>query len=70
MNKELKSDEQGDIHGYNYFENLPDELVILIFTKLSSTNDKHNFVDDIQSLGRCSIVTVRFGTINSKLKLK
>ncbi|KAL8108387.1 hypothetical protein AgCh_024740 [Apium graveolens] len=54
----------GSSDGCNYFENLPDELVILIFTKLSSSiNDKNNNLDDIKSLGRCSSVSKRFNAL-------
>lgn len=44
--------------GYNYFQNLPNELVICIFTKLSSSNnDEHDSRDDLKALGPCLCVS-------------
>lgn len=48
----------------DFFENLPDELVVFIFTKLSSSNsDDNNFLEDLKTLGQCSIVSKRFNAL-------
>lgn len=63
MAKKLKLEhDQSD--GYNYFQNLPDELVISIFTKLSScSDDKYDSLDHLKALGRCLSVSKRFNAL-------
>lgn len=48
----------------DYFENLPDELVVFIFTKLSSSNsDDNDFLEDLKTLGQCLVVSKRFNAL-------
>lgn len=59
--KKLKLQVQSD--GYDYFYSLPDELVMLIFTKLSTSTDEKVSLDNIKSLCRCSKVSKRFNAL-------
>ncbi|KAK1362959.1 F-box domain-containing protein [Heracleum sosnowskyi] len=46
------------------FENLPDDLLVFIFTKLScSSSDDNNFLEDLKTLGQCSIICKRFNEL-------
>lgn len=49
--------------GYDYFYSLPDELIILIFTKLSTSTNEKVFLDNIKLLCRCSSVSKRFNAL-------
>lgn len=50
--------------GFNYFQNLPDELVICIFTKLSNNNnDEHDSHADLKALVPCLSVSRRFSEL-------
>ncbi|KAL8109656.1 hypothetical protein AgCh_025674 [Apium graveolens] len=64
MSKESKSQESASHGDTCYIEKLPDELVILIFTKLSSSSSggKDN-LDEIKLLGQCSILCKRFNSL-------
>lgn len=59
MDKGLNS--QGD--GFAFFQNLLDELVIEIFTRLSNSNTTFDTLNDLKSLGQCSTVCKRFNSL-------
>ncbi|WOG87390.1 hypothetical protein DCAR_0206614 [Daucus carota subsp. sativus] len=67
MAKKLKLEHDEQSKGYDYFQNLPDDLVISIFTKLSSNNDnqKYESLSDLKALGRCSSISKRFNSLFS-----
>lgn len=49
------------------FHKLPDELIVFLLTKLSSSenDNKNSSLDDIKSLGRCSSISKRFNSLVS-----
>ncbi|KAL1804575.1 hypothetical protein ACET3Z_027643 [Daucus carota] len=52
--------------GKTCFEKLPDQLVMCIFTKLSSNDDeKYDSLGDLKALGRCSSISKRFNSLVS-----
>lgn len=61
MDKGLNS--QGE--EFAFFQNLQDEFVIEIFTKLSDSNTPFDTLDDLKSLGQSSTVCKHFSSLGS-----